>query len=213
MINEDFTLDFNVDHNIRKILENVPGIGKNTRRYTVKAAMTKDSVEEIERTHGIDMGVQVKNTLCQEVVMMLQKTVYNELRKIEPTKITMDELKVLMSKEKVVVTNSAIAAKLMDDERYIANYKSNAAYNGMSSVGWYNYGDKNCQIYVNALLPFSDSRVFVVNDNVVNMLTASEGLITRDQNNYTVMIEGEYTVTVSENNKHYEVVGEDGFLL
>lgn len=193
-------IQFETEHKLRELLDDIPGVGENVKKFRVKSAIDKQQAMDIMSMHGVDAEEMLRNALNNETAMHLLKEMHHILSDLPSTTVTTKELVTLIKDEETVMVNVKVAAYLQDAELFMpvmSTHDKNKTIYKIGKIG-------KCSVYINTLIPFSDASAFVIRENVISLKNVSEGRI-YDGRNESILIEGSFTTSNSTSNKHYKV--------
>lgn len=191
------------ERTIRKGLNSVPGMGCTARKFRVQMQVTQEMAVDLEELHGVEVNEEMHSQLVEQVTVEMSKRLTVELLSLPAKEIGIDDFVNMCVTNKMVeqvMVNSKIAAALIDRTEFTIATDRNLGNAHIKKIGDIN----QCEVYLNSLLLFDNNDAFVINENVVSLVYASEGVIS-DGESTTAIIEGMYNVSTQRLNSHYAI--------
>jgi len=202
---DDSNIDFQTDAKIRKHIAGVPGIGNISKTFKIRMPVTKMMKDDLRKLHDVDAVTLIREQLCRETAMLIQQKMNDELLKIKPLAVSIDDLMDTIHSEESVLVNSKLGTQMMDHDKFTK--EPFVQLTGRTPSGVLKIGQVgNCIVYVNMIMPFESNHAFVIKENVISLVNATEGYISEVNAPDVILVEGMYNVsTPSPENKHYTV--------
>ena len=194
------------DHVIKEQINDIPGIGNVKKRFVFTASLEKSAIKEMNTNFGIDVEEMTKNALRNECSLNLCKTLLNQLNAITPQEYTLEDalLQLNQAENLEIIVTKKVLYKLHELD-LIAPFVEGTTNKHIpiivlsGSIG-------NIKVYLDTYTNDSatSGSLFVVRENIVSLLSASDGISTDDKN-VKYLIEGHYIISQSDKNQHFKI--------
>lgn len=188
------------DNKLKSIIDEVPGIGENVKNFKMKVPMDMEMTKHLEELYDLDTVLLLREQMNMETALHLIKEMHAVLVNIPASTVDVDGLIKEISGEQTVMTNVRIASLLQDNKDFVAAPPQDTYNKTVFPIGMIG----RCKVYVNSLIPYSETSVFVIKENVLSLKSISEGRMF-DGVKESMLIEGSYSTYNGSANRHFNV--------